>query len=213
MFESKTMFEIIAMGGETMYVLIACGILSVAIILERSFRYWKYALDCDLFMNDIKAAMQKGAYEAAMSICRIKNTPATLVVWAGLEKASLSERIVQETMEREILKETVELERYTAVVGTIGKVAVYIGLFGTVLGIINAFHNISAMESGGFSIIIGGVSEALVCTATGLLIAVPSVVAHSLFMRRVDALVVDMQYCASMTMEYLSIFPAKKNEP
>ena len=205
MLESKSVLDLIQMGGVTMYVLLACGVLSLAVILQRGYVYWRHSLDCDQFLADIKKALDKGAFEAAISICRIKNVPAALVVWAGLEKAGQPERRIEEAMDREILKEVLELERYTSIVGIIGKVAVYIGLFGTVLGIIRAFHSISVLESGGLSVVIGGVSEALICTATGLLIAVPSVVAHSLFMRRVDALAADMQYCASTVLEYLTV--------
>jgi biopolymer transport protein ExbB/TolQ len=100
-------------------------------------------------------------------------------------------------MEREILIETVMLERYTSIVGVIGNVAVYIGLFGTVLGIVNAFHNIASEATGGLGAVMAGVAEALICTATGLLVAVPAVVVYNYFVRRVDGFVVDMEYCSS----------------
>jgi biopolymer transport protein ExbB/TolQ len=89
------------------------------------------------------------------------------------------------------------LEQYTAIVGTIGNTAVYIGLFGTVLGIIRAFHDISAAGAGGMSIVIGGVAEALVCTAAGLFVAIPAVIAYNYFIKRVDHFVNDMELCAS----------------
>ncbi len=100
-------------------------------------------------------------------------------------------------MDREITIETIRLERYTSIVGTIGNTAVYIGLFGTVLGIIRAFHDIAAAGAGGMSIVIGGVAEALVCTAMGLLVAIPAVIAYNYFMKRVDRFINDMELCAS----------------
>ena len=99
--------------------------------------------------------------------------------------------------------ETVKLEKYTSIVGTIGNIAVYIGLFGTVLGIVRSFHNISTVGSGGISVVIGGVAEALICTATGLIVAIPAVVAYNYFMRRVDNFVTDMEYCASEMLDIL----------
>ncbi|MCL2335773.1 MAG: MotA/TolQ/ExbB proton channel family protein, partial [Endomicrobia bacterium] len=87
---------------------------------------------------------------------------------------------------------------------TIGSIAVYIGLFGTVLGIIRAFHDISAMGSGGISIVIRGVSEALIATAAGLFVAIPAVVAYNFFTKLIDKFVVNMEYCASAVEEYLS---------
>jgi biopolymer transport protein ExbB/TolQ len=106
-------------------------------------------------------------------------------------------------MEREITVETTKLERFTSIVGTIGNTAVYIGLFGTVLGIIRAFHDISAASAGGMSIVIGGVAEALVCTATGLLVAVPAVIAFNYFMKRVEHFINDMELCASELIDLI----------
>jgi biopolymer transport protein ExbB/TolQ len=107
-------------------------------------------------------------------------------------------------MERSIVIETNMLSRFTTIVGTIGSVAVYIGLFGTVLGIIRAFHDISKTGSGGISVVINGISEALICTAAGLCVAVPAVVAYNYFVKRIDNFVADMELCASETLDLIS---------
>ena len=88
------------------------------------------------------------------------------------------------------------LERRTGIVGTIGSVAVYIGLFGTVLGIIRAFGDISKSSGDGMNAVIAGVAEALVTTAAGLVVAVPAVVAYNYFVRRIDLFVSDMELTA-----------------
>ena len=106
-------------------------------------------------------------------------------------------------MERQIIIETTILERLTSVIGTIGSVAVYVGLFGTVLGIIRAFHDISASGSGGISVVISGISEALACTAAGLCVAVPAVVAYNYFMKKIDDFIKDMEIAASETMDLI----------
>ena len=107
-------------------------------------------------------------------------------------------------MEREITIETIQLERYTSIVGTIGNIAVYIGLFGTVLGIIRAFHDIANVGGGGMNIVIGGVAEALICTATGLSVAIPAVVAYNYFSKRIDNFVNDMEMAASELLDLIS---------
>ena len=104
-------------------------------------------------------------------------------------------------MERAIVIETNLLERYTTIVGTIGSVAVYIGLFGTVLGIMRAFHDISISGSGGINVVINGIAESLVCTAAGLCVAVPAVIAYNYFIKRIDGFITDMELCASETMD------------
>ncbi len=107
-------------------------------------------------------------------------------------------------MERQIAVEVGKLERLTTIVATIGNVAVYIGLFGTVLGIIRAFQDISAAGSGGMDVVIGGVAEALLTTATGLAVAVPSVVLYNYFTRRIERFTDDMELAASETTELVA---------
>ena len=116
---------------------------------------------------------------------------------AGLEKAGRTEKLITGVMERQITMEVGKLERLTSIVGTIGNIAVYVGLFGTVLGIIRAFQDISAAGTGGMDVVIGGVAEALITTATGLAVAVPSVVLFNYFSRRIERFVDDMELAAS----------------
>jgi biopolymer transport protein ExbB len=203
MFEGKTLFQIINMGGFTMYVLLACSIVSLAIVLERIYLYSKSKVDRLEFMDRIRTEVQKASFDVALKICEMEGKPVAHVVCAGLKKHGLDDREIAKAMEREILVETARLERFTSIVGTIGNVAVYIGLFGTVLGIVNAFHNIALTGSGGLPVVISGVAEALICTATGLFVAVPAVVAYNYFIRRVDHFVIDMEYCSSETLELL----------
>lgn len=203
MFEGKTIFEIIGMGGFTMYILLACSVASMGIFIERSFYFWRNSANRDALMSHIRAEVEKAAYDVAIKICEMEGTPIANVVGAGLKKHGCEEKEISAAMEREMLVETENLERFVSIVGTIGNVAVYIGLFGTVLGIVNAFHNISATGSGGLPVVIAGVAEALICTATGLLVAVPSVVVYNYFIRRVDRFVIDMEFCRSETAELL----------
>jgi len=123
---------------------------------------------------------------------------------AGLKVVTHSEKIISNAMERETTVEILKLEKFTSVVGTIGNVAVYIGLFGTVLGIVRAFHDISSIGAGGINVVIGGVAEALICTATGLLVAVPAVVSYNYFTKRVDDFINDMELTASELIDLIN---------
>ncbi|HBU69553.1 MAG TPA: hypothetical protein DEE98_04120 [Elusimicrobia bacterium] len=204
MFEGKSLFEIFHMGGFTMYILLFCSVLSLAVIIGRLFTYSsKSRIDKIKFLASVRADVEKGGYDKALKNCGSADTPVTAVVRAGLKKREHEEKEISSAMDREIMVETVKLEKYTSIVGTIGNIAVYIGLFGTVLGIVRSFHNISTVGSGGISVVIGGVAEALICTATGLIVAIPAVVAYNYFMRRVDNFVTDMEYCASEMLDIL----------
>ena len=154
-------------------------------------------------MTRIKRALKTGDVERAMEICKETNAPFSNIVYSGLELHGRSEKEISNAMEREITVETTKLERYISIVGTIGNTAVYIGLFGTVLGIIRAFHDIAAAGAGGMSIVIGGVAEALVCTATGLFVAIPAVIAFNYFTKRVESFLNDMELCASELIDLI----------
>ena len=198
MFAGKTIWEIFQIGGFTMYILLFCSFISITILLERLFYYRKRSrAERTEFMIKIKRALKNGNLERAKEICRDTVAPFSDVVYSGLELHGHPGKEISNAMEREITIETTKLERYTSIVATIGNTAVYIGLFGTVLGIIRAFHDIASAGSGGMAIVIGGVAEALVCTATGLFVAIPAVIAYNYFTRRVEHFISDMELCAS----------------
>ena len=205
MFKGKPFWQIVKSGGLTMYILLLCSVVSLAIIVERVLYYKRRSkIKRADFMANIRRELAKGDTQEALQVCRKTDTPFSEVVSVGLTLHGHEEAAISNSMEREITIETTKLERYTGIVGTIGSTAVYIGLFGTVLGIIRAFQDISLSGAGGMSVVVGGISEALVCTAAGLLVAVPAVIAYNYFMRRIDIFVADMDLCASEVMDMLS---------
>ena len=206
MFKGKTIWLIIHSGGFAMYVLLFCSILSLAVIFERIIYFRKKSrVKRTEFIKSIKPELNAGRVSRAMEISQRIDAPFSKVAQAGLILAGHEEKAISEAMEREITIETINLERFTSIVGTIGSTAVYIGLFGTVLGIIRAFHDISIAGAGGISVVIGGISEALVCTAAGLLVAIPAVITYNYFIRRIDNFVADMELCASELMDLLCV--------
>ena len=198
-------WQLIKVGGFTMVMLLASSVLSIAIILERLIAYRiKSRIKRKDFMLKMRQELKKGGVNSAMKICKDNFAPFFQVVYAGLSFFDCSEKEISNNMERQIIIETTMLERLTSVIGTIGSVSVYVGLFGTVLGIIRAFHDISVSGSGGISVVISGISEALACTAAGLCVAVPAVVAYNYFMKKIDDFIKDMELAASETMDLIS---------
>lgn len=199
------LWQIIKIGGVTMYVLLFCSVISLAVILERIFYFRRRSRVRRVdFMKKMRKELEKGNINRMLEVCEFANTPFSAVVMAGLKLHGHSEVVISNTMEREVAIETTRLERYTSIVGTIGSTAVYIGLFGTVLGIIRAFRDISVSGSGGISVVINGISEALVCTAAGLCVAVPAVMAYNYFIKKIDDFVTDMEVCVSETMDLIT---------
>ncbi|MEK7868467.1 MAG: MotA/TolQ/ExbB proton channel family protein [Candidatus Omnitrophota bacterium] len=203
------MLQLIKAGGITMYPLILCSILSVAIAIERILYYHRRSrVKREDFMMDIKNQLERDnlrhAVSMCMGMCKDAGTPFANVVCAGLNAYGRGEKEISSNMERSIIIETNMLSRYTAVVGTIGSMSVYVGLLGTVLGIMKAFHNVSVTGSGGISVVISGISEALITTIAGLCIAVPAVTAYNYFVKRIDNFITDMELCASEILDLIS---------
>lgn len=197
-------WQLVKVGGVAMYILLFCSVLSLAIILERMVYYRKRSkIRRAAFMRDIAQLLGKGEVKKAIQTCRDLDTPFSNVVFSGLDLHGHNEVVISNAMERSVTIETTKLEQYTGILGTIGSTAVYIGLFGTVLGIIRAFRDISIAGSGGIQVVINGISESLVCTAAGLCVAVPAVIAYNYLVRRIDTFVTDMELCASETMDLL----------
>lgn len=199
------LLHLIKIGGVTMVILLVMSVVSVAIILERVIFYRrKSKLKRKDFMSRIRQELKKGGVNPAMKICRDSDAPFAQVTYAGLSFFDCSEKEISNNMERQVIIETVILERFTSIIGTIGSVSVYIGLLGTITGILRAFHDVSISGSGGISVIIGGISEALSTTAAGLTIAVPAVAAYNYSMKKIDDFIKDMELAASETMDLIS---------
>ena len=201
-----TLWQMFRTGGLTMYILVGCSILSLAIIVERILYYHRRSMvDREIFMADIKKELEKGNTKKAIEICRKSDAPFASVVEAGLALQGHNEVVISNAMERKVTIETVKLEKFTGIIGTIGSTAVYIGLFGTVLGIIRAFQDIAQSGSGGINVVINGIAEALICTAAGLIVAVPAVIAYNYFVRKIDDFITNMELAASETMDLINV--------
>ena len=200
-----TLQQLITAGGFTLIILAACSILSLAVILERYLYYLRRSrVRLKSFMPKIKDDLKKNNIEEALRKCKKANTPFSYVAEAGLQFHGHGEKEISNNMERTIVIETNMLEKHTSIVGTIGSTAVYIGLFGTVLGIIKAFNDISLSGTGGINVVTTGISESLICTAAGLCVAVPAVMAYNYFIKKIDNFITDMELCASEMMDLMT---------
>jgi len=201
-----SIWQLVRTGGFTMVILLSCSVVSLAIIIERCIYYHRRSrIKRTEFLQDIRQELEKGNMKRAIEICKNTDSPFASVVNSGLNLSGHSEVVISNTMEREVAIQTVKLERLTSVVGTIGSTAVYIGLFGTVLGIVRAFRDISLTGAGGISVVISGISEALACTAAGLSVAVPAVIAYNYFIKKVDNFITDMELAASEILDLITV--------
>ncbi|HOE27141.1 MAG TPA: MotA/TolQ/ExbB proton channel family protein [bacterium] len=199
MFQGHGLLGLVRAGGPTMYLLLGCSVLSLAVIVERSICYWiNSPVTRRTFVAALVKALRKGGRDEALAVCAKVSAPFARVAAAGLSRPGAGAAVA---MEREIELQTMLLERRISIVGTIGSVAVYLGLLGTVLGIIQAFGDVSQGSGEAMNAVTAGVAQALLTTAAGLVVAVPAVVAYNYFVRRIDLFVSDMELCASEVRE------------
>lgn len=180
----------------TLVILLVCSILAVAFMVERFLFYRRAKVDSTRFLSKIKLSMENENFQEAVSTCERDHSPVAAVIRVGLLNYKLPYHQLQELMTATREEEKVKLERYLGVLGTLGNACPFIGLFGTVTGIIKAFHDLAASGSGGPTVVAAGIAEALVATAGGLAVAIPCVMVFNYFMRKVKNMDVEMEVTA-----------------
>lgn len=175
----------------TLWILLGCSLLAFTVAIERFLYYRKLKFNQKEFLEilgKIESCLEQGKLEeAAQSAQNLKGPVSDLVKTAiankDRSKVELDEMLTAARMEQRLI-----LERYLGILGTLGNTAPFIGLFGTVVGIIKAFHDLAISGTGGPAVVAAGISEALVATAAGLLVAIPSVVLYNYYMKKVKTM-------------------------
>ena len=190
-------------GTWILYLLILASILSLAVMLQKAVFFYKNRTSWDDFLEMITAFINKGDLEAAIEYTQRINSPAARVILAGLINVDKGPAAVEEILLGKRISEKFKMESRLVVLGTLGNNAPFIGLFGTVLGIIKAFHDLAMASNPNPSVVMAGVSEALVATAVGLLVAIPAVIAYNFFQRKVKEFVTQMETASKILLVYL----------
>jgi biopolymer transport protein ExbB len=182
-----TLLDLMLRAGShwVLYLLIGLSFISVAIMVERLWffiverppRAQLHAALATLVKEDAEAALGKLAGARSMQV---------EVARACLTKWDEGADAVEEYKAAAIEKERMRYERFLSFLGTLGSNAPFIGLFGTVLGIIRSFRDLSAAQGQGTQAVMAGIAESLVATGVGLLVAIPAVAAYNAFIRRVE---------------------------
>jgi biopolymer transport protein ExbB len=191
-------------GGPAMFALLACSILTVAIIFERVVFLIKQRADAEVLMHAIENRVAAGDIPAAIAACDTRETALSRILKSGLERKSKSRAEIGETLSIAIRKHLRPFERNLAVIGTIAVIAPFIGLFGTVLGIIRAFDDIALKGNSSPAIVAAGVSEALITTAAGLFVAVMAVIFFNFFKNQNRVYREDVVWAAEELADLLS---------
>ena len=197
------MFELVKAGGWLMIPILLCSIAALAIIAERFWTLQKKRITPE----DLVVQVWQWAKSGHLSDERIRavadGSPLGRVLAAGLVNRAFEREIMKESIE-EVGRHVVhELERYLNALGTIASITPLLGLLGTVIGMIKVFAVITTSGVGDPGVLAGGISEALITTAAGLTVAIPTLMFHRFFRGRVDELVVTMEQEALKMVEAL----------
>lgn len=195
------MFELIASGGWLMIPIIGCSILALAICLERLWALKKAKVAPPALMNDVWVRLKSGAMSGEYVKDLRTGSPLGRIIAAGLANARHGREIMKESIQEAATQVIHELERFLTALGTIAAITPLLGLLGTVIGMIKVFTEIMIQGTGNASVLAGGISEALITTASGLAVAIPTLIFHRHFTRRIDTLVVDMEQQAIRLVE------------
>jgi biopolymer transport protein ExbB len=191
-------------GAEwVLWLLLFLSLVSVAIMIERGLYYFSLRIDFAALADDLRRLLLTGKFAEARKRTQLEKGPVAFVAQSGLEEAERGAEAVESAMLGAKARIKLGLERNLAVLGTLGSNAPFIGLFGTVLGIIKAFHDLAGNQAGGIGVVMSGISEALVATAVGLLVAIPAVVGFNFYNRRVRAVVSQIDVVAQVMMAAL----------
>ncbi len=201
------------MAKAVVIILFIMSAYSIGVMIDRLMAYSAARKQSRLFAPAVAGALREGKLDEAIKIAdRYKKSHLAKVVVAGLQEFKahqLSSDIPGEEIEasRRALERAeaivhAELKRGVSTLATIGSSAPFVGLFGTVVGIINAFKGISTEKSTGLGAVAGGISEALVATAIGLFVAIPAVWMYNFFSTKLESFDVEMGNSASELLDY-----------
>ena len=208
-------------GGAVIFCLALLSVFSVGMIIEKHRRFSSASGQSEKFKPEFKKFLHGGDVQNLIEATRQhQNSHVAQVVSAGIVEydavaqnggdPTASLELVTSALRDSISETLIELKRGLGLLATIGSTAPFIGLFGTVVGIINAFRSMAATGSGGMSVVSGGIAEALVSTALGIFVAIPAVVAFNHFTGKLEAFHVEMNRASSQLLNCLFRVPELK---
>ncbi len=187
----------------TLVIMFFCSVLSITFALERWWYFRTAQALPDEVLGHVRKNLEGGKTDVAAAYCSKHPSAVAQVVHYGLLHAARSRKDLEELMLTKLKEERLKLERFLGVLGTLGNISPFIGLFGTVVGIIKAFRDLAASGTGGPAVVARGIAEALVATAAGLLVAIPATILYNYFMRRLKVITVDMEIASARLLVML----------
>ncbi|MFW6147419.1 MAG: MotA/TolQ/ExbB proton channel family protein [Thermodesulfobacteriota bacterium] len=189
----EILIELVAKGGPFMYPIIFCSMVSLAIFIERLWLLRRKLVIPRDFIAKVEELVKRNKISEAVFLCQGNSSSIARIFLSGLKNAGRGMWLVKEAVEDKGRREGVILERNVGVLLTIANLCPLLGLLGTVSGMIKTFNAISVHGVEGPGPLAGGIAEALITTATGLLVAIPTLVAYRFLTGKAEILIFEME--------------------
>ncbi|MEH6589695.1 MAG: MotA/TolQ/ExbB proton channel family protein [Halioglobus sp.] len=187
------MLELLTAGGILMIPIMICSVVVLAISIERLYTLNAKKIAPPHLLATVWQQLKADQLDAAKIKVLRQSSPLGRILAAGLSNAYHGRDVMKESIQEAASHVVHDLERYLNTLGTIAAVTPLLGLLGTVMGMIKVFAEIMAQGTGNASVLAGGISEALITTATGLSVAIPALVMHRYFVGRIDGIVIELE--------------------
>jgi len=184
-------------GGPIMWALLACSVVGLGIILYKAWQFLTISGSVDPLLERVERCVKGGDHEEASKACSSFRGPVAVVLTAALARIGQSKDAVREAVQDVGNHQLAALESFLPALQTVGNIAPLLGFLGTVLGMIQAFFAISQAGLGDPGVVANGIAQALITTATGLIVAVPAFVFYNYFVARVNGYALQIERAAS----------------
>jgi len=196
--------ELLSRGGPLMIALLVCSVLSLAIIIERMFSLRKSRLMRIDILMEVEMAIKKKDLTGALEWANKATSPMTKIAKVALINSDKPKEDLKASIEEAGRIEIPKMEKFMTILQTITVISPLLGLLGTVTGMIKVFQTIVTEGTGNATILAGGISEALLTTAAGLSIAIPTLIFYNYFNKKIEHLIVEMEHLSVTLFELLT---------
>ena len=205
-------FEIFLKGGYVMWLILACSVLGLSIVIDRFLVLRKAKINVPAFMVRLRGLIKKKDISRAVSVCMEEKSPIANIVRRGLKKYKYGHDRVKDAIENAGKQEIIKLESGLSILATVAGIAPLLGFLGTVTGMITAFMTIEDLAgSANPSDLAGGIWEALITTAFGLIVGIFALAFYNYFLSSVKRLVGEMEMVANDVVDTIQDISENKD--
>ncbi|OGH95604.1 MAG: hypothetical protein A2X43_09950 [Candidatus Margulisbacteria bacterium GWD2_39_127] len=204
MFQNMSIMEFLQQGGYVLLLLSICSVVSFSVMLERFIVMVNLKSKTKKFIPPLIFKLKKHKYDEALAMCEENMSVVGNLFLSAIERKDKQKIVIEEAMQRNGAKLALYLEKRLSILATLGSISPFIGLFGTVVGIIKTFHSLSLTDAYSSNLVSNGIAEALINTAAGLFVAIPAVIAFNYFTHKIQLFLKELEIASSEAIELLT---------